>query len=383
MKVTNVQVLKCVLPSDEWLLVKVETDEGISGWGEVTGSCDDNGVAAMLSDAGSRLRGEDPHLMQKCMKIFTDWRYPDLSAIRTYATAASGLGQALWDVNAKYYGLPLYKLYGADGTVKIPLYANLNKALWKKRSPEILGERGRLALQAGFPMVKCTPFDEINPRNADNDLNPAFERLEALLDAVPIERVAIDCHQRFRAYTLGRMVERLLDKFGLPYWIEDPVEVHEYALMERMCARYPSIRWAAGEAALSIRQLMETAQSGCYEVIMPDIKYVGGPDAVRALIPVVEGCGCKVTLHNPNGLIATAHSAHVSALCQNPLPMEFPFAAVEHRELLCEPNEPVENGYYHFTDRPGIGIELSEQALKEYAFRFAAGRWEKAANGKG
>ncbi|MCI8453200.1 MAG: hypothetical protein HFE84_01085 [Lachnospiraceae bacterium] len=377
MKLTDLQVIKLMLPSDEWLLVKLVTDEGLCGWGEVTGSCDDNGLAAILTDAADRLRGKDPLQIQTCMKVLTGWRYPTLSAIRTYATAASGLNQALWDVSARHYGIPLYKLYGGDGAAKIPLYANLNKALWKKRSPEILRERGRLAAEAGFSLVKCTPFDEINPQNADNDLGPAFERMEALFEAVPIGHTAIDCHQRFTGYTLGRMVERLLSQFGLPYWIEDPVDVREYALMERMCARYPSIRWAAGEDALSIRQIMETVKSGCYEVIMPDIKYIGGPDAVRALIPVVEGCGCKVTLHNPNGLIATAHSAHASSLCQNALPMEFPFAAVEHRELLCEPNELVENGFYHFTDRPGIGIELSEQALKDYALRFVGGRWEK------
>ncbi len=135
MKLTDLQVIKLMLPSDEWLLVKLVTDEGLCGWGEVTGSCDDNGLAAILTDAADRLRGKDPLQIQTCMKVLTGWRYPTLSAIRTYATAASGLNQALWDVSARHYGIPLYKLYGSDGAAKSPLYAILKKGLGKRRSP--------------------------------------------------------------------------------------------------------------------------------------------------------------------------------------------------------------------------------------------------------
>jgi len=377
MKITNVEIYKLELPTDQWMLVEVETDEGISGWGEVTGSCDDQGLAGILREAGERLVGLNPLHIQEREQEFCRWTYPVLRTIRTYATALSGLDQALWDVTAKHYGVPLYKLYGGDGKTEIPLYANLNKALRKERSPKALAENGALAVKAGFQMVKCTPFDEINPTNVDNDSEKAWERLEALISAVPIGRIAIDCHQRFERHTLARMVEEMTGRFGNPYWIEDPVAVLDYETMHFMNQKYPAVRWAAGEDALDMKQILTTMCSGCYEVLMPDIKYIGGPSAVKGLIPAAEGYGCKVTLHNPNGIIATAHSAHASALCKSTIPMEYPFAAVADRELLATPHEVVRDGFYILNGEPGIGVAISDEAMREYGFRYQNGHFEK------
>lgn len=376
MKITNIQIYKLELPTDQWMLVEAETDEGYSGWGEVTGSCDDLGLAGILQETGSQMIGKNPLHMEACSASLRQWTYPVHNTIRTYATALSGLDQALWDVTAKHYKVPLYKLYGGDGRSQIPLYANLNKAIRQRRSPKALETNGRLAVEAGFSIVKCTPFDEVNPTNVENLLEPAWERLEALLSVLPIERIAIDCHQRFERHTLGRMTEKILTAYGIPYWIEDPVDVLDYQTMRDMNRRYPQIRWAAGEDALNMKQILRTMYSECYEILMPDIKYIGGPGTVKALIPAAEGYGCKVTLHNPNGIIATAHSAHVSALCRSSLPMEYPFAAVADRELLAEPGEMIRNGMYVFNEEPGIGVQISKAAMKEYGFRYQNGRWE-------
>lgn len=377
MKITDVQTIKLSLPTDEWMMVVIETDQGITGWGEVTGSCDDDGLAGILEETRKQLIGKNPLHIQECTESFRKWSYPTLNVIRTYATALSGSDQALWDLTAKYYKVPLYKLYGADGKKEIPLYANLNKAIRSRREPEVLQEQGEKAIKAGFRMVKCTPFDEINPLNADNEFERAYSRMEALLDVVPIDQVSIDCHQRFSGYTLGRMVEHVVNRYGVPYWIEDPVEVSDFDTIRAMRQRYPFIRWAAGEDALTVKQIMTVMNSGCYDVIMPDIKYVGGVSAAKAVLPAVEGCGGKATMHNPNGLIATAHSAHVTAMIQDSLPMEYPFDAVKDREELCFQKELVRDGKYVLSDEPGIGVSISSQALREYGQRFFKNQWEK------
>ncbi len=376
MKITDVQVIKMELPSDVWMLLRIETDQGIEGWGEVTDSFDDAGLAGFMQEAKGFLIGKNPLHIQECCDLLRRWTYPSLRAIRAYATALSGLDQALWDVTAKYYKLPLYKLYGADGKTRIPLYANLNKAIRSRRTPDAFREQGELALQSGFSRVKCTPFDEINPQKADPEFDASWERLQALLDVIPVEKVAIDCHQRFQSYTLARMVEHIKETYGIPYWIEDPVELFDYSSMREIRRCYPTIRWAAGEDALSGKQILDVLQSGCYEIVMPDIKFVGGPSTLRALIPAIEECNARVTLHNPNGIIATAHSAHALAVARDALPLEFPLGAVPERGQLCTDGEPIENGTYVLSDRPGIGVELSEQALKEYGRRFTAQRWE-------
>lgn len=377
MKITDVQICRVTLPTDRWLLVCVETDEGHRGWGEVTGSMDDHGLAALLEGLKPTLIGRNPLNIAECERPFHQWTYPVTRTIRTYSTALSGLDQALWDVTARHYGLPLYRMYGAGEKKSIPLYANLNKAIRQKRRPEDLEKNGVLAAQAGYAMLKCTPFDEVNPAHVDSDLDAGFRRLEALARHVSIERIAIDCHQRFERYTLSRMLSRLLDDFGVPYWVEDPVDVKDYDAMRTVIARYPQIRWAAGEDALTYDMMNQTMQSRCYEMLMPDVKYIGGPSVVKNVMAYGEGLGFKVTLHNPNGLIATAHSAHLSALSRFETMMEYPFMAVPERELLCEPMEQVHDGRYWFSEEPGIGIELKPEVFRTYGERFVNGRWER------
>lgn len=360
---------------DQWLLVRLQSQDGLSGWGEITGSCDDSAVASLLSDLTESLSGKNLLAIKDCCSLLENWRYPVVRTIRTVSTALSGLNQALWDLTARYYNVPLYKLYGADGVDSIPLYANLNKALWGDRSPDSLQRNGAAALAEGFSMVKCTPFDEVIPTQMDPNMGPAMDRIQALAEAVPFAQIAIDCHQRFQGYTLERAVEAITRRWGIPYWMEDPVPADDFASMKRARASFPTVRWAAGEDSLCPKAMMTLANSGCYEILMPDVKYIGGPDAVRALIPVLESLNFKMTLHNPNGIIATAHSAHLSALIGSGAPMEYPYGAVEQRELLCEPVEQIRKGRYYFLDNPGIGLDLSEQTLARYGTCFRDGRW--------
>lgn len=376
MKITDIQTYRVTLPTDQWLIVCVETDEGHRGWGEVTGGMDDYGMACLLEALKPTLIGQNPLNIAECERMFEMWTYPVTRGIRTYSTALSGLDQALWDVTAKHYGLPLYRMYGAGERKSIALYANLNKAIRKKRRPEDLEKNGVLAAQAGYAMLKCTPFDEVNPVNVDSDLDAGFRRLSALAQHVPIERIAIDCHQRFERYSLSRMIERLLNEWGQPYWVEDPVDVKDYDTVRIVTARYPQVRWAAGEDALTYDMINQTIQSRCYEMIMPDVKYIGGPSVVKNVMAYGEGLGLKVTLHNPNGLIATAHSAHLSALSKFETMMEYPFMAVPERELLCEPTEHVHDGRYWFGEEPGIGIELKPEVFRTFGERFEDGRWK-------
>jgi galactonate dehydratase len=304
----------------------------------------------------------------------TAWQYPVVNNIRMNALAKSGLNQALWDITAKYYKIPLYKLYGADGVNKVPLYANLNNAIRSRRTPEDLYEQGLTARDQGFRVVKCTPFDEVNPTNADNSLEKGFERLQALTGVWPIEKIAIDCHQRFGRRDLGVMVKRLLSEFGNPYWLEDPVPVLDYETMKIMVAHYPEVRWVAGEDSYTVADIMRTACSNCYDILMPDVKYIGGPGVIRGMIQTFEGMGKKVTLHNPSGIIATAHSAHLSSLCGG-MPLEYPVGAVEDRVLLGIPQENIMSGDYLLNNEPGIGIAITEDAFEKYAKEMTDFEW--------
>lgn len=224
--------------------------------------------------------------------------------------------------------------------------------------------------------VKCTPFDELIPYVYQADLQPAIARLEALTGSVPWSSVAIDCHQRFNRSSLALFMEYLQKKQVIPYWIEDVFPIADQLNLDVFRNRYPHIHWVAGETALRDLELLERIMAGDLDVIMPDVKHIGGVSAVKTLIPIAEAKGIWVSLHNPSGPISAAFSAHLSALCRLSAPLEFPWEVTPVRNHSTFPQEPVWDGKYHLSpERPGIGLQPADHFLSEYGKLWTSGSW--------
>lgn len=371
------KVVRLNLEKDIWDLIIIDTDLGVRGWGEVTGSLNINGLAFAVESMKEIVIGEDPSNVENITNYLQLWEYPSKIALREYRTAISGINQALWDLFAKELNVPLKALYGCKKIDKVSLYANLNKALRNDRRPEKMAMNAKNAFELGFSFVKCTPFDEITTSMTNYEISKAMELIDAVNEFVPIDRIAIDCHQRFTRYTLSRMLNTLVNKKGIPYWVEDTVEVLDYESQKIVMNKYPEIMFAAGEDSINFKQLLITINSNAYDVIMPDVKFIGGPSIVKNVIAVSAAMGKHISLHNPNGLIATAHSAHLSTLVQNFMPMEYPFGVFENRKDFASPSENIVNGTYVFNNSPGIGIEIKEEVLKEYGLCFNNTKWIK------
>lgn len=381
MHITDIRIIRMRVPNDIWDIVRITTDEGISGWGEFSSSLDIMGVVSGINGIKDCIVGHSPLEAEVITQHIEEWNYPSRKDMRCFRSAISGINQALWDLFAKELGLPLYKAYGCASRNAIPLYANLNKALRNNRSADTMGENAENAIKDGFSFVKCTPFDEISPDCQTIDFTESFKRLSAVITAAGIEKTAIDCHQRFSRYSLAQMIERIMKESGIPYWIEDTVDILDFDAQRTIINRFPEIRFAAGEDAVNPQQLARTVNSGCYDVIMPDVKYVGGPSAVKIIAAYAETQGKMVSMHNPNGLISTAHSAHLTALLKSGLPLEFPYRATPERKELAYPTECIRDGLYIFNGSPGIGIELKEEALSEFGSIYTDGQWKKYKGG--
>jgi galactonate dehydratase len=375
MIIKNIQVYRVQPPGDTWVWVSVTTDNDVTGWGEISNSGNDEAVAEIVARAGLGLIGKDPRRIMELTAPVADWKFPSPKADRITMTAWSGIDQALWDITAQSFGLPLYHLLGAFGKDTVPLYANLNRGLRSNRLPEALAERGKSALENGFEVVKCTPFDELTPPIYQADLEAAIFRLEALAGVVDWSCIAIDCHQRLNRASLSLFIDYLQEKRATPYWIEDAFPLADLGTLEHFRNRNPSIRWAAGETALHASELLELIMDRGVDVLMPDVKHIGGVSAVRAIIPAIEDTGGWISLHNPSGPISTAFSAHLSALCRHPVPLEYPWKVTE-RSGSTFPPEPVQDGKYCLSPtRPGIGLQPNDHFLSEYGQRWASGLW--------
>ncbi len=365
MKVSHVRVWKLSPPGDTWIFAEMGTDAGLTGWAELTGSGHDAAAAALFRDIAAPLLGRDPLRLREHLHPYDAFRFPPLAGKLT-ATAWSGLAQALWDVYAQAHGLPLSALFGVDSPVAVPLYANLNRGLLRDRSPEAHAQNTETALRAGFVAAKCTPFDEVTPRVRDSaGLENGLQRLRAAAAVSGTERIAIDCHQRFNTPLAQRLLDALAD-MGTFFWIEDLLDVSCSADGNVLRQAHPGVVRAGGEEIYSLREAVRFVSGPDRpEVYLPDIKYLCGPDRVVSVCRAAEALGCAIAPHNPSGPVSQAFSAHVAAAFDGSV-LEYPFLAVPERANLTTPREPVENGRYHLSDRPGIGLAPSRALLEDY-----------------
>jgi len=376
MKIIDIQTYFVQGSNDHWIWVSVKTDTGIEGWGEVTGSSNDTVLAQYIQTITKELIDKDPLNISDCMQKYEQPSFPENGSNRFVCTAWSGINQALWDIKSQYFGLPLYWLLGGYGEKKIPLYANLNRGLLGDRSPEALLRNGLEAFENGFSVIKCTPFDEVTPIESVEKIENGIARIKKLASKVPMNRIAIDCHQRLNRGHMARLLEAL-EEIGDPYWIEDPFTLEKVVEQESVYRDYPRIRWAAGETSYGIQDVLAISNNRQYDVIMPDVKHCGGVSAVKMMIPLIESLGLKVSLHNPSGPIATAFSAHLLTLASHPEPLEFPIGSVPERSEFLTSKEPIINGAYQLSDKPGIGIKPNYAKLAECSYTWGDGGWKK------
>ena len=308
-----------------WTFVRVDTVDGLSGWGEATLQ----GQAVAIHDHVARLA---PSLVGKSWASAVDVKDIAGTCGRSTAEAAaiSALDQALWDVLAQERGQTLTAMLGNARRNTVGLYANVNRGTLD-RSPAGFAARAREAAKRGFDAVKIAPFDEARPEISDAArLRPGLERIAAVRAAIgPDVRLMVDCHWRLSeaaAATVLREVEPLK-----LYWLECPVtedESHFAALRRlRSQANDSGVRLAGCEMMIGRDGFQPFLEAGIYDVIMPDVKYAGG---LRELLRIGEAAvrhNVACSPHNPSGPIAHAHSLHLSAH----LPF-FPFLEFQYGE---------------------------------------------------
>lgn len=372
--VTSIQTYRVAVAHEVWLWVAVQTDQGIVGWGEMSDSGDDEGVAHRIDRWTDKLTGRDPRMVSAITATLRTRPYPRQAVSRLESTAISGINQALWDILGQVLGVPLFQLWGGTEIRAVPLYANLNRSLRQRRSPEAFLQAAQIAADSGFAIVKCTPFDEMIPHDTGAALSPGLERLHAVAQVIPMRGIAIDCHQRFHPTTLAQFLATL-NPSEPPYWVEDALAPVYWRESGRWRQQYPHIRWASGETANSLEELLDLLESQSVDVLMPDVKHVGGLEMAQSIMAVAHARSCWVSYHNPSGPIATAFSAHLSALDTRMLPMEYPWGAARERAQAVEPAENISEGLYRLPMGSGLGVVPRHEFLAQYASRWQQGVW--------
>ena len=351
-----------------WLIVLVEDDEGRRGMGEATLDAHEAAVAAYVA---STAKGLVAHPIGSIRDVTRGAGLGGAPGGLAHAAAVSGVEQALWDIWARRLDVPLRALFGVDEPWSVPLYANINRTLLDDRSPEAFAAVAGRAVADGFGAIKCAPFDGVYRGELEEpDIRRAVElglaRLRTVREAVGTDvRLMVDCHYRFRPRSFLQIADHLSELD--PYWVEAPVAEHrveEWAFIRERT----TLRLAGGEMMTGLANFRRFIDATGVDVVMPDVKYVGGVSGLREIATTAASRGISVAPHNPSGPVATVATAHAVQDLTNFLMLEFAYGECAWRSDLVSGGELISGGELSLSSEPGLGVVLAEDVAADHPF---------------
>jgi galactonate dehydratase len=342
-----------------WTFLRLRDHEGRTGTGEAT------------------LAGREPLLDDAARQYLPDWRngtgFPQ-QPLDTLPLPVASLWTAFElaraDLSGQVAGKPLTALYGGDPDATIKLYANINRRT-VDRTPQGFADSARHAAGLGFTAFKIAPFDNVTPSlcakgEAREAIKAGLERIAAVRSAIgPDARLMVDCHWRFTPEAAHHLVTDVAS-FGL-YWLECPIaetEANIDALVAlRAACNKVGMRLAGLEEFVGAESFANYAKRGAYDVMMPDMKYVGGPEEMLRTADVLRAHGVEISPHNPTGPICHVGSLHLCAA----MPGTMLETQLDESPLFSEmvlPSVPdMTGGISRVPSGNGLGIALSEAVL--------------------
>ena len=346
--------------------VRIDTDEGIHGWGECYTQGDrDVQITAHLDALARYVIGRDPTRIRQ----LTQGAYDDFAARRgamDYYCAISGIEQALWDIVGKAARMPVYSLLGGACRDAIRVYANG----WSggARTPAELGEKAKAVVERGFTAMKFDPVPGPWRTFVDKTVERrAIDNVFAVRDAVGDEvDILIEMHRRLAPMHAVRIARAIED--AAPFWFEEPVLAENVPALAR-AKRDIHIPVVTGEALYTKFDFREVFETAAADIINPDVCNVGGILELKEIAAMAEAYFVAVSPHNYNSTtVGLAATLQASAVMPNFLITEY-FVNFEAlgEEIAYEPWR-VQNGMIELTDTPGLGIDLDEEALARYPY---------------
>jgi galactonate dehydratase len=360
-----------------WLLVRVETDAGITGFGEVPRTRHRAGEVKRL---GERLVGADPFDTEELFGA--GGRLGAAPNDIHTTTVAGGFDMACWDLKGKHLRVPVYELLGGKQRDRVRAYANgwdfearaIVDRYHEGEDPDAvladvqaeLVERARAVVDAGYTAMKFSPFQwGDGPTTSRLELDNALTAVDAVHDAVPDDvELLIEGHRHLStgdAITVARRLEAVD-----PGFYEEPVPAEVGPL--RKVARASPVPIATGECFSTHRGFAELIANTEVSIVQPDVGRAGGITELRKIAAMASANRVGVAPHNAAGPVMTAAALQVDAATPA-FAIQETFDEFFHpdwgRDLLVDPLR-IEDGYIEIPDRPGIGVELNENVLREH-----------------
>jgi galactonate dehydratase len=360
----------------EYLFVEVRTDDGLSGWGEITTTTKiaNRAVAGMIRQLNELLVGDDPTKIESLWhKTFRAFTYMGSRGAASHVV--SGVDIALWDILGKSRGLPIYEMLGGPVRDDVLIYTHPDQSKFTSREGVV--EEIRAILDSGHDAIKFDPFPHYEGHAGhlhgylDGELSKKGEREAAELTALiretagPEVEILIDAHGRFDVPTAIRLC-RALEDAGKIDWFEEPVPVESYNALRQVRERV-SAAISVGERLHTRWEFVPIFENRLADYVMPDVTWAGGITELKKIAILAEAYYVPITPHDASGPINVLAGAHVMMTVPNFYRIETSRYDLSHYNRLIE--EPLDNrgGRIRLNGKPGLGVAMNLDYLRRNA----------------
>ena len=380
MKITKLEVTH-VAPKYSFLQIHTD-DDAITGIGEACLEGKARVVEAALREFEEYLIGQDPRRIERIWhELYRGTFYPSGSIL---ASAISAIDQALWDILGKFYGAPVHALLGGAVRDRVRLYQHVQvedhgpfTLADGDRHIELLTERARAAVAAGYTMIKTAMPGPARQVESRAFVKWQGKRFAALREAVGDEvDIAIDFHGRATPDVALAVINEIAEY--QPFFVEEPCLPENVPAMARIAAKSP-VPIATGERLFTRWGFREVLETGAASILQPDLAHCGGISEGRRIAAMGETYYAGFAPHNPLGPVNLAASVHLSATV--------PAFVCQEQQFLGEGvvKQPfvVTDGYVELPTAPGLGMELVDGIGQDDDFdgRWTLPTWHDAKDG--
>jgi galactonate dehydratase len=357
MKITRMTTYR-VAP--RWMFLKVETDEGITGWGEPVIEGRARTVEAAVLEFAQDLIGKDPTRINDLWQTMYRSNFYRGGAI--LMSAIAGIDQALWDIKGKALGVPVYELLGGKVRDRMKVYSWVGG----DRPSEVVEHMLQL-MEGGFDTFKLNGTEEMamldTPRAVDAAVRKVAEVHAALGTTVSF---GLDFHGRVSA-PMAKVLLRELEPFR-PLFVEEPVLAEHAEYYPRLAASTP-IPLAAGERMYSRFEFKRVLEAGGIAILQPDLSHAGGITECHKIAAMAEAYDVALAPHCPLGPVALAACLQIDFVAHNAVLQEQSMGIHYNRgaELLDyvinKDDFRIEGGTIGAPPKPGLGVEVDEERV--------------------
>ena len=361
MKITK---LTTFLVPPRWCFLRIDTDAGISGWGEPVVEGRAHTVAAAVDELSDYLIGKDPRNIEDHWNVM--YRGGFYRGGPVLMSAIAGIDQALWDIKGKDLNVSVHALLGGPVRDRIRVYS------WVGGDrPADTAQAARDAVARGFTAVKMNATEEMQYVDTYDKVERVLANIQAIRDAVgPYIGIGVDFHGRVHK-PMAKVLMRELAPYKLMF-IEEPVLSDHLECLPELAAISPA-PIALGERLYSRYDFKRVLQTGGVDIIQPDPSHAGGITETRKIAAMAEAYDVALALHCPLGPIALAANLQLDAVCHNAFIQEQSLgihynAANDLLDYVSDRNVfAYDDGFVMIPNGPGLGITVNQDYVTERA----------------